>query len=356
VRRPVGASALLMLLLAVPCAAQQAQPSRIALDTVASVDEIVDGSGNDATGVTLDAVASIAFGRRFEAIVRPSVQRLGTGEWNRQIWVATLRYERPGDVGIRVDAGLIPSPVGLANLMLRPHLNSTISLPSALFTSLPALDLRSTRTTLLGAVYAYGASATVAGAHWDARAAVVDTSPLRTRRIFAQPDQNPPRFPTVVIGGGVTPVVGVRIGASVTQTGWQKAGESPTATVDRDATIVTIESDVSFRHTRLMGEWVRDSLDTAAGDLVASGWWVQGQQTLGPRWFGAGRVERLGAPLVTPLSGIVDQHLSSVEETVGFRLTPEITLRLSHRARRLFGRPGYDNQFGVSAVWWKRWI
>jgi hypothetical protein len=352
--------ALLTLLAATPCAAQQATPSRMALDTVAAVDETVDARGNFVTGVTLDAVASVAIGRGFEAIVRPIATRLGSGEWNRQIWVAALRYERPGespgDIGVRIDAGLIPSPVGLANLMLRPHLNPTVSLPSALFTALPPLELRSTRTTLLGAVYGYGASATVSGAHWDARAAVLDTSPLRTRRVFADTNQNPPRFPTLVVGGGVTPVVGVRVGVSVTQTGWQKAGDNPVGTVDRDATIVTIESDVSFRFTRLMGEWVHDSIDTATGNRIASGWWVQGQQTLTPRWFAAARLERMDAPLVTAAVGTVDQHLLSIEETAGFRVTPEITLRVSHRARRGFGRPGYDNQFGVSAVWWKRWM
>lgn len=345
-----------LLLRAMPCAAQQAHPSTVALDTVAAIDETIDADGNFTTGVTLDAVASVAFGRGFEAIVRPSAQRFSTGEWNRQIWVAAVRYQRSGGVGVRVDAGLIPSPVGLGNLMLRPHLNPTISLPSALFATLPALELRPTRTTLLGAVYGFGASATLSGSHWDARAALVDTSPLRTRRVFVEGGQNPPRFPTLVIGGGVTPIVGVRVGGSVTKTGWQKAGENPDVTVDRDATIVTVESEVAFRHTRLVGEWVRDSIDAVTGTEVASGWWVQAQQTLTPRWFAAGRIERIDAPLVTPLLGRIDQELSSVEETLGFRVTPELTLRLSHRARRGFGRPGYDNQVGISAVWWKRWL
>jgi hypothetical protein len=253
------------------------------------------------------------------------------------------------------EAGLIPSPVGLGNLMLRPQLNPTLSLPSAMFTSLPVLDPRIPRLTLLGAVYGYGASGTLSGPRWDARAAVIDTSPLRTRRIFAEPDQNPPRFPTVVVGGGVTPVIGVRIGGSLTRTGWQKAGESPLVTADRGATMVTIESEVSFRYTRLVAEWVRDSLATAAGREVGSGWWLQGQQTLTPRLFAAGRVERIAAPLVTGPER-ADQTLVSVEETLGVRITPELTLRLSHRARRLFGQPGYTNQVGVSAVWWKRWM
>jgi hypothetical protein len=43
-------------------------------------------------------------------------------------------------------------------------------------------------------------------------------------------------------------------------------------------------------------------------------------------------------------------------ETLGYRLTPEITQRLEHRARETFGRTGYDQSGAVSVVWWKRWL
>lgn len=348
-------SAAWLLAIATSAAPVAAQSPVVGIDTIAAVDATVDEAGNTTTGIIFDAVASVRLGRGVEAIVRPIAQRFANGEWNRQIWVAALRYERPGDVGVRVDAGLIPSPVGTANLMLRPHLNPTIALPSALFAALPAQEQGARRTTLLGAVYGYGASATVSGAHWDARVGVVDTSPARTRRVFASPGQNPPRFPTVVFGGGVTPVVGVRVGASVTSTGWQKAGETPPVTTDRGLIILAIESEVSFRHTRLVGEWVRDSFETASGREVANGWWVQGQQTLSPRWFTAARVERITAPQIISPGPTIDLRLMSVEETLGFRLTPELTFRLGHRARRPFAATGYDHQLLMSAVWWKRW-
>jgi hypothetical protein len=337
----------------VPAFAQQAEPSRFAIETAASIDESVDGGGNVATGVMLDAVVSADLGAGFEAIVRPFVQRLGSGEWNRQVWVAALRYQRYGEIGIRIDAGLIPSPVGLANLMLRPHNNPTIALPSSLFTPLPPLEPPSTRATLLGVLYPYGVNATVSGAHWDARVAVIDTSPLRSRRVFAR--TNPPQFTTVVIGAGVTPFVGLRVGASVSRGGWQQAGESPTVTASRDATVVTIESDFSVRYTRIMAEWVRDTLETDAGDVRASGWFAQAQQTLTPRWFLAARLERMSSPAVTPLT-FVDQHFTGTEEIVGYRVTPAITIRSGHRARRGFGRPGFDHQAEVSIVWWQRWM
>jgi hypothetical protein len=348
---------LLACLLGAPAVAfaQPATPSVLALDTVAALDHSVAENGNGATGLTFDAVASVAMGRHFEAIVRPLATRLASGEWNRQVWVAAVRFQHSGSIGVRVDAGLIPSPIGLGNLMLRPHLNPTIFQLSSLFTALPQIEPGAPRATLMGPLYPVGAHATVSGTHWDARAAVLDTSPIRTRRIFADNFTNPPRIPTVVVGGGVTPFVGIRVGASVTRTGWQRAGESPAITADRDATIYTIESEVSFRYTRLMGEWTRDVVATSAGNVSATGWFLQGQQTLTPRWFVAARGERMAAPVFAP-AGLTHLELTGVEETIGYRITRELTVRAGHRARRLFGRAEYDHQGAVSVVWWRRWM
>ncbi len=354
--RRVAFAFLLLLTGCVEALAQQAKPSRLAVDTSASVDETVDASGHYTTGVIVDTMVSAALGGGFQAIVRPFAQRnASSGEWNRQVWIATLRYERPGPIGLRLDAGLIPSPIGLANLTLRPHLNPTIAQPASLFTRLPPLaGLRGPGANLIGAVYPYGAQVTVSARHWDARGAVIDTAPMRTRRIFAQ--ANPPQFTNVVLGAGVTPFVGFRVGTSVTRGGWLRAGESPVVTADHDATILTIESDLSFLYTKLSGEWVRDAVSTDTGDRAATGWFVQGQQTLAPRWFVAGRIERMSSPAVLTATLIQEQHLNGTVETLGYRLTPEITLRLEHRAREAFGRTGYDQAGAVSIVWWKRWL
>jgi hypothetical protein len=335
--------------------AQQARPSRLAIDTAAAVDHSVDDNGNHATGIMVDAIVSVGLGRGFEAIAWPIAQRVAnTGNESADIWIATVRYERAGRIGLRIDGGLLGSPVGLANLTVRrPHLNPTISQPSSLFSPLPAVEARGPRGNLLGAVYPFGGQVTVSGSQWDARAAVIDTSPLRRRGIFVDP--KPPRFTNVVVGGGVTPFVGFRIGASMTHGGWMRAGESPTNTVGRDATVFTVESELSFAYTKLAGEWVRDAIDTSTETRVASGWFVQGQQTLAPRWFVAGRVERIASPFVTPVS-VQDQRITSSEEVIGFRLTSEITVRAGHRARRGFGQPGFDHQYAMSLVWWKRWI
>ena len=344
---------IVVLLTAAPAAAQQAKPSVLSIDTDTSVDFTSDGDGNDVKGVFLDTLVVGDFGRNIQAIVRPQIQRLAnTGEWNRQIWVAEMRYERPGPVAFRVEGGYIPSPVGLANLTLRPHMNPTIAQPAELFTSIPSLEARGPRVNLLSGIYPLGAQATVSSQHWDTRVAVIDTSPLRLRRVFAT--TNPPRFANVVFGGGVTPFVGFRVGASITHGGWLRDGEAPASTTDRSANLYTFESELSFRHTSLAGEFVYDALDTTLGTRSTSGWYVQGAQALTPRWFVAGRVDRIQTTLPT-VAGL-EQNFNSAEQTLGFRLTPEITLRASHRMRQQFGRDPWEHFGAVSIVWYRRWM
>ena len=352
-----------------PAAAQQAKPSLLSIDTTASIDvtdQPVDATNrNRVTGVFLDSLVTADLGKSLQAMVRPQVQRLtNSGEWNRQIWVAELRYERQGRVALRAEGGYIPSPIGLANLWLRPHLNPTIAQPAELFTSIPSLEVRGPRINLLTGLYPLGAIGTASARHWDARVAVMDTSPLRLRRVFptvvvdpvtnARSRVNPPRFANVVVGGGVTPFVGFRVGGSVTRGGWLRAGESPAITADRSATIATIESEFAFRHTSLAGEWVHDSLETSLGARSASGWYVQGVQALAPRWFAAGRVEAIQTTL--PVATAVEQTFRSTEQTLGFRITPELTFRISHRMREPFGRTTWDHLAAVSLVWYRRWM
>lgn len=344
-----------VLVVPVVAAAQQARPSRLAIDTAVAADRSVNPGGNPTTGLWADAIVSADLGRGFDAVVWPIAQRISaTGVESADIWIATLRYERAGAIGVRVEGGLLGSPVGLANLTVRrPHLNPTISQPAALFSPLPAVEIRGPRPSLLGGIYPFGGQVSLSGQQWDARAAVIDTSPLRRRGIFVDP--KPPRFRNIVLGGGVTPFVGVRVGASLTHGDWMRAGESPTNTLDRAATVVTVESEVSFAYTKVAGEWVRDSIETSAGPRVARGWFVQGQQALAPRWFVAGRVERIASPLVLT-TDVRMQHMTTYEEVIGYRLAPEITVRAGHRARRGFGLPAFDHQYSVSLVWWKRWV
>jgi hypothetical protein len=306
------------------------------------------------TGVFLDSLVSANLGHGFQAMMRPQIQRIAaTTEWNRQVWVADLRYEREGPLAFRVEAGYIPSPIGLANLTLRPQLNPTIAQPASLFTSIgPSAEFRGPRVNLLSGLYPLGAQATVSTVRWDARVAIMDTSPLRLRRVFGA--VNPPRFPNLVVGGGITPFVGFRIGASVARGGWLRAGESPAIAIDHSATVATVETELSFRHTAIAGEWTHDALETPVGGRSISGWYVQAAQTLMPRLFVAGRVERMQTTLPAGLR--FEQTFTASEQTLGFRISPEITFRVSHRAAERFGGSTYAHTGAISLVWYRRWM
>ena len=345
---------LAAVLSASPASAQRlTPPAWLALDTSADVDRAVDTNGVSTGGAIFDAYVAARVVRGLEVVARPWTQRQANGEWNSQVWLAAVRYEHKGSVGVRVEGGLITSPVGLSNLSLRPHLNPTITQPSSLFQGLPAPEPLSPRITLLGAIYPLGISTTVSSTHWDVRGALIDTSPVRARRTFGS---NPPRFANVVVGGGITPVVGLRIGGSVTHGPWRAADEVPFSPADRVATVVTVEGELSFRYTKLTGEWTRDALETNQADAIESGWYVQGQQTLTPRWFAAGRVERLDGPPLPALPAGPRQSFSGTEATAGYRLSPEVTLRASYRARRLFSQADYQHQLMASVVWARRWF
>jgi hypothetical protein len=57
-----------------------------------------------------------------------------------------------------------------------------------------------------------------------------------------------------------------------------------------------------------------------------------------------------------PLAVAVQQHLNASEQTIGFRLTPEVTLRASHRLVERFGTTEFGHTGAVSIVWYRRWM
>jgi len=341
--------------------AQESRPARVAFDTAMSAEGTRQGTGV-AGGLMADAMVAVALDERFQVLARPLLQRQpSTGEWNAQLWLAVLRYERPGEIAVRIDGGYVPSPIGLANLLVRPQTNATISLPASLYTALPRLAVGAPRTPLLGAIYPLGVALTVSATRWDVRGALIDTSPARPRRVFSDgTPPNPPRLATVVLGGGWTPVPGLRLGASVSQGGWERARESPASNDGRPLTLATIEADISFGHTRVLGEWARGHYTTQHDSVVGTGWFVQAEHALTPRWFVAGRLERLTSPAIVSapdLSHVVrePQDFDGTEFTAGYRLSPDLTLRLAHRARQPFGEPRTDHALSASLVWWHRW-
>ena len=263
-------------------------------------------NGATTGGAILDAYIVGAASRPGSRSSRgPFVQRQATGEWNRQVWLAAVRYEHKGAVGVRVEGGPdhVAGRPGQPDAAAAPQSDRSRSRRRSSRACRRPEPL-SPRVTLLGAIYPLGVSATVSGTHWDVRGGG-HRHVAAARAAHRSASTNPPRFTNVVVGGGVTPIVGLRVGGSVTRGAWRAPTKLP---------LQHVRSDGHHRHR---GDRVvvplhqadrrvdaRLARDTTTGTAVESGWYIQGQQTLTPRWFVAGRVERLeGPPLLAGAAG-----------------------------------------------------
>ncbi len=123
-----------------------AQTSRIALDVVAAVDA---GRGSQVprrATAWFDVFGAVRIVDGLDLRVRPVVfRRAFDGSWQGQLYELALRYERPGTIGLRVDAGQLTSPIGLSVLENRPDQNPVVSLHSTLYLPIPALRSRHSR-------------------------------------------------------------------------------------------------------------------------------------------------------------------------------------------------------------------
>jgi hypothetical protein len=155
-------------------------------------------------------------------------------------------------------------------------------------------------------------------------------------------------------------MIGLRLGASFAHGTYLTASEfAPTLPqIDRQVTLAGFEGEYAFRYTKVTGEVIHDTFSTlAAGTVGATTWFVQGTQTLTPRWYVAGRHEGTTSPVVA--SGAfyaVEPTMLANELTAGFRVNREILLKASYYTRRPYGRVGdWDHQGAMQLVWDKRW-
>jgi hypothetical protein len=254
-----------------------------------------------------------------------------------------------------LDFGYNVSPVGLGVIDTRPSLNPTIGPHLSYLSPMPAFDLTVPRVSAISATYPLGGQVTVSSAHWDVRGAVLNSAPTR---IYAVGRPTSPRQAAAfVAGAGVTPLTGLRVGASFAHgqyaTAKEVTGPRPT---DRSVRIVGAEGDYAFGYTKISGEILQSRFERSEGGAIAYEWFVQGIQILSPRWFVAGRHEGTQAPpLVTATATGRTTRMMMGEATVGFRVTNEVTLRSSYYARKFYGASNFDHQAGVSAVWARKW-
>jgi hypothetical protein len=340
--------------LAIAAAPAAAQTSRLALDVVAAADADHGSQvSRKATG-WFDLFGAVSITGNLDLRVRPVVfRRSFDGTWQAQMYELAMRYERPGRIGVRVDAGQFTSPIGLSLLENRPNQNPIVSQHSTLYLPIPFYEGGTPSTNLLAASYPLGAKVTVSGSKWDARVAVIDGSPVRSRPFFG--DNLPPRMANVVAGVGVTPHIGLRFGAAFAAGGYAAASEVRDQTRgDRRATLAQVEGEWAFRYTRIAGEFLWTRRELAAVDSTVDGGWIEMTQTIHPRVFVAARYDDQWTDWMSPVN--VDRHESyrRIETGAGFRVTPEVTLRASYMTRKGYVVSFWDDQVLASIVFAKR--
>jgi hypothetical protein len=339
------AIALAVLVAAGPASAQEGVPARVSAETVISASML---SGNDRPAVMFDATGLVNVGGGASVVVRPWAWRRPDATWTGQFYQLHVRYQSRTRVPIRVDAGIITSPLGLNTLQMRADLTPTINPVFYYVVPLPRFETTFDRLNTITAGYPLGAIVSTSGARWDLRLGVTDSSPARPRA--PGKSGQPEAMAQAIVGGGISPIPGVRIGAGFSHGAYRKA----TATMPRGmATVVNLEAEYAFNQTRLSGEYVQDRFRAAPQTFVAHAFYVQGVQTITPRLFGAARMTRVQSPPFF-VSGIVARR-TAVEMTAGYRLTPDWTVRGGYLRTHGYLAPAWDNQAAVSVVWARRW-
>jgi len=335
-----------------PAAAQSVE--RLGLETTVSIDQFAGQATVDRPNIVVDITAFVRLGDEWQIYVRPWFRQPRTPDWDTQIYQAALRYEHQARIATRVEAGLIGSPIGLGMADTSPSSNPTIAPHLSYFTPMLPFDTGGPRVNPIASTYPPGVQLTLSTNRWDVRGALVSSSP--TRIFVLGGATNPAATPVVEGGAGVTPAAGLRFGVSFAHGAYLTQSELIRSTSDRQMTMVGVEGEYAFGYTKLSGEMIRDSFETAGDPAAAYEWFVQGTHTLSPRWFVAGRHEGTSAPARGNAAFYRGQPtLKIVEATLGYRVTPEITLRGSYFTRQFYGRTTWDRQGGAQIVWTRRW-
>ena len=326
-------------------AAQEALPSRVSADTVVSASML---SGGSRPGTMVDATIAVDLGRGMTVIARPWAWRRPNATATFEWYQLQVRYQSRTRLPVRVDAGIITSPLGLATLQQRADLNPTITPVPYYVGRLPRIESTFDDLQMMSAGYPLGAMVSTSGAWWDLRGGVTDSSPSRPRAPLEE--EQHPAMAQVIAGGGLTPRAGLRIGVGLARGGYRKAAAGITKGT---ATVLNLEGEYTINHTRLSGEWVRNKFSSPGSVSIARAFYAQAVQTITPRLFGAARIARIDPPILFPDGSDTDRR--TAEFTAGYRLTREWTLRGGYVRERDYLAWKWDNQAAVSVVWAKRW-
>ena len=372
-RAAIGGAAALHVLACVTQVHAQDPTGHVAIEAVASAS--VSSADDGDPFLIFDQTSTIGVGRGWDVVVRPWARRMPGGDWAAEMYQLQVRYSTSTHIPVRLDAGIISSPIGMSTLELRPDVNPTISAPFYYFVPLPAFDGNFDRVTLISGGYPLGAIVSASGLHWDVRGGVTDATPTRARNVFST--SKDPSATQFVVGGGITPVAGLRFGGAFAagryrldmlsqrtmlipdgsygaQFATNGVVAKGTALPDASATVYNVEGEYAVGYTRITGELVVDRFETMIAPAVSRGFNLMAVRTLSPRWFVAGRTVRASTPvLVGATAG--RRIAKSAEATLGYRLNRTITFRAAYQGSTSFSRPSWQHAVAFSTVWSQRW-
>ena len=169
---------VVLALTSAPALAQPAEPARASGETVAAVSMYSSWSQ---PALIVDTVANVRLGSGTVAMIRPWIWRNQDGAWTTEWYQLQVRYQSSTALPFRVDAGVIPSPLGLATLEMRPDLNPTVSPPFYYFIPLPRFDTTYDGVQMMSGGYPLGAIVSTSGERWDLRGGLSTETPKRAR-------------------------------------------------------------------------------------------------------------------------------------------------------------------------------
>jgi hypothetical protein len=372
-RTAIGGVTAFQLLACGINAEAQDPTGHVAVEAVASAS--VSSADDGDPFLIFDQTSTVGVGRGWDVVVRPWARRMPGGDWAGEMYQLQVRYTSSTRIPVRLDAGIICSPIGLSTLELRPDVNPTISAPFYYFVPLPAFDGNFDRVTLISGGYPLGAIVSASGLRWDVRGGLTDATPTRARSVFS--GSKGPSATQFVVGGGITPLAGLRFGGAVAagryridslsqrtmvipdgSYGWQYTTNGiiakGTTLPDASVKVYNVEGEYAIGYTRITGELVVDRFDTMIAPAVSRGFNLLAVQTLSPRWFVAGRTVRASTPVLTgPTAG--RRIAKSAEATLGYRLNRTITFRAAYQGSASFSRPTWQHAIAFSTVWSQRW-
>jgi hypothetical protein len=185
--------------------------------------------------------------------------------------------------------------------------------------------------------YPLGAMVSGASSHVDYRAGLVTLPPVNTEYV-----DEPGAYLRPAVGLGVTPFIGLRIGASWSAGPYLSAAANPflaSGTDWKDYGSHVVAADLRFArgYFELFGELAASSYESPTGgrDIKGTTYYVEAKYTWTPRFFTAVRVERNLYAFIRHMSfGWVARATDFVngEAGIGYRLNARTAIKASYRA------------------------